>query len=375
MGSASLELDENANIISYEEYHPFGTTSYRSGRTETETSQKRYKYVGKERDEETGLYYYGFRYYAAWLCRFVSVDPLQFEYPHYTPFQYAGNIPISYIDLDGLEEYDPNDDYKSYGYGPTRPLLFWKERPDFEIKKEGKNLNTVTYYQTEGIHTNDRLLKGASKMLVAHTYFRGDKERFYFYDNGANKWLPFNPNNIGLDKEEATTAFAYSVGTTGVIVGGMAFYDSGVFLNHMASKKELIESGLKFAIDAVNQYFIKGRNIKEVDFANSFFSAVVKNSYVKNFLQSLIDVSVSEQRIKNADETMNELTIRTLVDGVFGLVKQANSFNPNPMKGVKSDEDLTYWVIENGFMDYFKKWIRGGLKEISKEQNDKENNK
>ncbi|WP_421921236.1 SpvB/TcaC N-terminal domain-containing protein [Marinifilum sp.] len=104
LGSASLELDESADIISYEEYHPFGTTSYRSGRSETETSQKRYKYVGKERDEETGLYYYGFRYYAAWICRFVSVDPLQFEYPHYTPFQYAGNKPITYIDLDGLEE-------------------------------------------------------------------------------------------------------------------------------------------------------------------------------------------------------------------------------------------------------------------------------
>ena len=103
LGSASLELDENANIISYEEYHPFGTTSYRSGRTETETSQKRYKYVGKERDEETGLYYYGFRYYAAWLCRFVSVDPLQFEYPQLTPYQYAGNKPITYMDIEGLQ--------------------------------------------------------------------------------------------------------------------------------------------------------------------------------------------------------------------------------------------------------------------------------
>ncbi len=104
LGSASLELDQTAAIISYEEYHPFGTTSYRSGRTETEVSQKRYKYVGKERDEETGLYYYGARYYAAWLFRFVSVDPLQFKYPHYTPYQYAGNKPVSYIDLDGLEE-------------------------------------------------------------------------------------------------------------------------------------------------------------------------------------------------------------------------------------------------------------------------------
>ena len=50
------------------------------------------------------MYYYGARYYAAWLCRFVSVDPLQFKYPHYTPYQYAGNKPVSYIDLDGLEE-------------------------------------------------------------------------------------------------------------------------------------------------------------------------------------------------------------------------------------------------------------------------------
>jgi RHS repeat-associated protein len=108
LGSACLELDINAAIISYEEYHPFGTTSYRSGRTQTEVSLKRYKYVGKERDEETGLYYCGARYYAGWIARFVSVDPLQHKYPHYTPYQYAGNKPISYIDLDGMEEAEKN---------------------------------------------------------------------------------------------------------------------------------------------------------------------------------------------------------------------------------------------------------------------------
>ena len=35
----------------------------------------------------------------------MSVDPLQFKYPYYTPFQYAGNKPISFIDLDGAEEF------------------------------------------------------------------------------------------------------------------------------------------------------------------------------------------------------------------------------------------------------------------------------
>ncbi len=47
----------------------------------------------------------------------MSVDPLQFKYPHYTPYQYAGNKPVSYIDLDGLEEAKPEniDDTSSNG--------------------------------------------------------------------------------------------------------------------------------------------------------------------------------------------------------------------------------------------------------------------
>jgi RHS repeat-associated protein len=101
LGSACLELDNAAAIISYEEYHPFGTTSYRSGRTETEVSLKRYKYVGKERDEETGLYFYGARYYAGWLGRFVSVDPKAGERQWLNPYNYVQNNPINKIDPDG----------------------------------------------------------------------------------------------------------------------------------------------------------------------------------------------------------------------------------------------------------------------------------
>ncbi|MCB0577597.1 MAG: hypothetical protein KDC61_23755, partial [Saprospiraceae bacterium] len=63
LGSACLELDRDADLISYEEYYPFGASSYRSGRSAAEVSLKRYRYVGKERDESTGLDYYGARYY------------------------------------------------------------------------------------------------------------------------------------------------------------------------------------------------------------------------------------------------------------------------------------------------------------------------
>ena len=92
LDSAALELDESAKIISYEEYHPFGTTAYFIHSDSTDVSQKRYKYVHKERDDETGLYYYGARYYAPWLCRFVSVDPLKDKHPFYTTYQYAETL-------------------------------------------------------------------------------------------------------------------------------------------------------------------------------------------------------------------------------------------------------------------------------------------
>jgi hypothetical protein len=53
------------------------------------------------------MYYYGARYYAAWLCRFVSCDPLQHEQPNKTPYAYCNNNPINLIDPDGREPIKP----------------------------------------------------------------------------------------------------------------------------------------------------------------------------------------------------------------------------------------------------------------------------
>ena len=75
LGSSTVEVDENADIISYEEYHPYGTTAYQSGRNAAEVKLKRYRYTGMERDEESGLSYHGARYYAPWLGRWMSCDP------------------------------------------------------------------------------------------------------------------------------------------------------------------------------------------------------------------------------------------------------------------------------------------------------------
>ena len=67
LGSAALELDEQAKIISYEEYHPYGTTAYQATDAVKQVPAKRYRYTGMERDEESGLSYHSARYYVPWL--------------------------------------------------------------------------------------------------------------------------------------------------------------------------------------------------------------------------------------------------------------------------------------------------------------------
>jgi RHS repeat-associated protein len=71
----SLELDAGGRVISYEEYYPYGSTSYQAGANAAEVSRKRYRYLGMERDAESGASYHGARYYATWLGRWISCDP------------------------------------------------------------------------------------------------------------------------------------------------------------------------------------------------------------------------------------------------------------------------------------------------------------
>lgn len=76
LGSVGLELNEGGDVISYEEYHPYGTTGYQAKGAAVRAKAKQYRYTGMERDEETGLSYHTSRYYLPWLGRWVGVDPL-----------------------------------------------------------------------------------------------------------------------------------------------------------------------------------------------------------------------------------------------------------------------------------------------------------
>ena len=106
LGSCTLELDKDGEVISQERYHPYGTTAWFGGCGEVEASYRTVRYSGKERDA-TGLYYYGFRYYIPWWQRWLNTDPSG-PTDGLNVYGMVKNNPVSLIDEDGLNWEVPN---------------------------------------------------------------------------------------------------------------------------------------------------------------------------------------------------------------------------------------------------------------------------
>ncbi|VVN22969.1 Tc toxin subunit A [Pseudomonas fluorescens] len=103
LGSSTLELDQDTNVITQERYYPFGGTAWSNGAA-VQVSYKTVRYSGKEQDA-TGLYYYGFRYYVPWLGRWLNPDPAE-DIDGVNRFRAMRNNLLRYRDLDGLVSTD-----------------------------------------------------------------------------------------------------------------------------------------------------------------------------------------------------------------------------------------------------------------------------
>ena len=107
LGSASWVTSSNGDVVQYLYYLPWG---------EDYLNQRRNGYAGarhtfsaKEKDTETGLSYFGSRYYSSDLSIWLSVDPMSDKYPSLSPYVYCANNPIKLVDPNG-EEFVMNDD-------------------------------------------------------------------------------------------------------------------------------------------------------------------------------------------------------------------------------------------------------------------------
>jgi len=142
----------------------------------------RYGFNGMEKDDElkgegNGIDY-DKRFFDPRVGRFLSIDPLEKEFPWYTPYQFAGNTPIQAIDLDGAEEY-----HYTRTWVNGKPILKYSHKKDiyeYQWNPHKNNQSSVGFYLWERV-------KNPKKQYVAHedrdgTWEEFDKVTFVTYD-------------------------------------------------------------------------------------------------------------------------------------------------------------------------------------------------
>lgn len=154
LGSSTVLLDPNGSLINKEEYYPYGETSFGS------YARKRYRYSGKEKDEESGLYYYGARYYMPWACKFISCDPLSAKLPQWSSYVGLNDNPMYFRDPTGLASEgggDPPAKYPSHqesgwllSNGDVVAIPYTREYAEEYAKKNNTivlGMGTLTIYE------------------------------------------------------------------------------------------------------------------------------------------------------------------------------------------------------------------------------------
>lgn len=136
LGSSAFEVSAKARPINQEVYYPFAGTAWWAGRHEVESSYKTIRYSGKERDA-TGLYYYGARYYAPWLLRWLNPDPAGNE-DGLNFYRFVRNNPINWVDDKGYSPSAPSTKRleleKEMNLDSTK---MWRGMKNIELKSPG----------------------------------------------------------------------------------------------------------------------------------------------------------------------------------------------------------------------------------------------
>jgi len=121
LGSTSFVTDGSGEVYQHLEYFAFGETFVEE---HSNTERTPYLFNGKELDEETGLYYYGARYYDPRTSIWQSVDPLAEKTPGWSPYNYGFDNPVKYTDPDGRSG-EPVINRRTKTITMTQHLIFY----------------------------------------------------------------------------------------------------------------------------------------------------------------------------------------------------------------------------------------------------------
>ena len=164
LGSSSWITDGSGNVNQYLAYMPFGESfiDQRNG------NDIRFKFTGKERDSETGMDYFGARYYASDLSIWLLVDAYSSYYPQISPYLYVAGNPVMLVDPDG-RKIKPNRFERRYNRKKERFEVSGKARHGLRlaryINRKGDKINKRDAYYN--ISTKNVYFDGYSSSTVS----------------------------------------------------------------------------------------------------------------------------------------------------------------------------------------------------------------
>lgn len=176
-----------------EEFTPYGETSFGS------YGRKRYRFTGKERDEESGLGYHEARYYAPWLARWTAADPSGIA-GGVNQYAYCGGNPVKFVDHDGMD-FTAAFDFRSGTVTLRATFLVNTESEARQLNRAADAYRAVrASYETWNVRFDitvqrvDRPAQGRNTALQAEArYQHAHKQRdplVNFYRNAQNPAVP-----------------------------------------------------------------------------------------------------------------------------------------------------------------------------------------
>jgi RHS repeat-associated protein len=193
LGSTSFVTDARGRVSQYVAYMPYGEALFEE---HSNTRDMPYLFNAKERDEETGLYYYGARYLDPETAVWYGVDPLAMKYPDYSPYIYCANNPLKYIDPDGKK-------IKLAGTAAQRQTILTTMQKLTNDKLSIRSDGTVIIVRMGGENPDKALTSGSE--LIRDLNKKGDGARTVTISIGTrgNTESDVNPanaiNGIGSD--------------------------------------------------------------------------------------------------------------------------------------------------------------------------------
>ncbi|UEQ79039.1 RHS repeat-associated core domain-containing protein [Chryseobacterium arthrosphaerae] len=190
LGNVRVSFEKNLaggiDIVDNNDYYPFGMNHLKTGNAYFgQNSFKKYKYNGKEL-QETGMYDYGARMYMPDLGRWGVVDPLAEKMTRHSPYNYAFNNPLRFIDPDGRE---PKDDFIFNQHGKF-VRIDKKNQPDKLVIENSKTGARQNYRFSDPVNDTKDIRSG-----VINTVVFVNKNQIKSMLNQQGAFDPDNKNN------------------------------------------------------------------------------------------------------------------------------------------------------------------------------------